>query len=442
VSDVPFIRQFQADCDDLIGARWWNEAMRNDASLAGLLAGEATRRSVLKGLGIGAIGVAIIVGSRSGCQSDTHDIAELDSLEAQRRSGWNVGASGNRLYFYGLSDVDAAGQSSWAADLDALPRVMAPSSPDLLPFNVPTLFQVLSAPDFHAAVGPIHTSTMDVAAAEARGLGDLFRDPDHPADTALLIDATGPEAISTAAALADQFDPVFLFDNWPHPKGVVASHEVIAAAIYERPRFESASQRRRSGAPPMFVIDSRRLSRYTDDKDSFDNRYLARLPSAAAFQRLGVRHLLYVSDVPIDHEPDDLNDDFVALAAAGIDVKMVALSDFRPASGAPGGVTYSYGGSPAPHFWFWRSYGWHTPVHVRAPAAGPPPLGLSPGASYRPVSRPTIFSSHLVGGLGGVGKQKPSGFGRVSMRTSRATGAIELGRSGSFGRSRSFWSGG
>jgi len=201
----------------------------------------------------------------------------------------------------------------------------------------------------------------------------------------------------------------------------------------------------------MFVIDSRRLARYTDQKDAFDNRYLARLPSAAAFQKLGIRHLLYVSDVPVDHEPDDLNDDFVALAAAGIDVKMVALSDCRPGgpvadlptapSGAAPAVRYSYGGSPAPHYWFWHSYGWYTPSYVRAPVGAPPPL-LSSGASYRPVPRPTIFSSHLVGGLGGVGKQKPSGFGRVSVRTARATGAVEIGRSGSFGRSRSFWSGG
>src|SRR5206468_979588 len=129
--------------------------------------------------------------------------------------------------------------------------------------------------------------------AEARGLGDLFRDPASGGETALLIDVTGPEAIAAAAALADLFDPVFLFDNWPHPRGIVASHEVVAAAIYERPLFESAARRRRPGARPMFVIDSRRLTRYTDQADAFDNRYLARLPSAAAFQRLGVRHLLY-----------------------------------------------------------------------------------------------------------------------------------------------------
>ena len=40
-------------------------------------------------------------------------------------------------------------------------------------------------------------------------------------DVALVLDLPGPEAVAVAAALAPCFDPVFVFDNWPHPLGVV-----------------------------------------------------------------------------------------------------------------------------------------------------------------------------------------------------------------------------
>jgi hypothetical protein len=51
-----------------------------------------------------------------------------------------------------------------------------------------------------------------------------------------------------------------------------------------------------------------------------------------------------------------------------------------------------------------------------------------------------MFSSRTVGGAMGIGKAKPSGFGRVSIRTSRGSGAISVsrGRSGSYGRGSSF----
>jgi hypothetical protein len=36
------------------------------------------------------------------------------------------------------------------------------------------------------------------------------------------------------------FEPVFLFDNWPHPQGVVPSHLVLAAALHYQPLFLKA----------------------------------------------------------------------------------------------------------------------------------------------------------------------------------------------------------
>src|SRR5207245_3965088 len=72
----------------------------------------------------------------------------------------------------------------------------------------------------------------------------------------------------------------------------------------------------------------------------------------------------------------------------------------------------------------WRST---TLGDVRAPSTSAP--------SYTPQSRPTLFSGTRVGGQTGVGRTRPSGFGRTTFRTSggRVT-SISTGRSGSFGR--------
>jgi len=175
-----------------------------------------------------------------------------------------------------------------------------------------------------------------------------------------------------------------------------------------------------------------------DESDRFDNRYLARLPGADRMEALGIKRVLYVTASPESHELDDLNDDFVALKNKAIDVKMIALSDFAPAPTAllqdnhlpPTDPTYYYGGHPYGHVYFWSSYHWYSPGYTGRAWTGSLPRSVSTGRSFAPVSRPTIFSSRTVGGLAGVGKQKPSGFGRASYRA----GGGGFGRSGSFGR--------
>jgi hypothetical protein len=166
------------------------------------------------------------------------------------------------------------------------------------------------------------------------------------------------------------------------------------------------------------------------------------------------------------HETDDLNDDFVALKAAGMPPKLVDRGDFVEATGdsarrfAVGGddgggapanagytyaprpayyvPTYYYGGYPYTHYWFWHSYGWYSPPAVRSARA---PTYVSSSHSYAPSPRPTLFS----GSSAGSGRTRPAGFGRVSVTTSRSTGHVtstSYGRSGSFGRSGSGGGGG
>jgi hypothetical protein len=215
----------------------------------------------------------------------------------------------------------------------------------------------------------------------------------------------------------------------------------------------------------VVVLDSARLNPYTDEDAQFDNRYLARLPSIEGWRALGIRHVLYVTD-GAERELDDLNGDFVALSQAGIDVKLLPLTDFVESPEAPpegadepawwyafalDGLYYYYGGDFIAHACFWDRYGWYHPVH--RVVVGPPTVAraTSAGFHYHPQLRTTLFGGggpqHWPGPTHAV---RPPSFGLVQVRTSRADGTVvsvragrsggaafggfSSGRSGSFGR--------
>lgn len=469
--DRPFKQRASFDRDELLGARWWQEGLA--ASVA-----EPSRRDALHRIlawtgGAMALGAFFALCSRSG--DDQGAEGELreesrDALELQSAHGWDVGHAGEALDFRGAAAVDVEGHADWATRLNTLVQDLGPAGDPLRPFYLPTLFQSLTAvgnESLRAAMRPIRTPEMEAAHGQGEALAALFGAVGQPTDTAVIVDVPGEEAVALAAGLAERFEPVFLFDNWPHPRGVVPSHLVLAAAIYYRPELVRRKQGRSSPTPPAFVLDSRRLTPYTDSGDRFDNRYLARTPSAESLRGIGVRHVLYVTPSAAQRqELDDLNDDFVAYAEAGIDVKLLALTDFAAtpasaeasASAGDGGVLvlgtpitpvtlvtspaprYAYGGHPWGSVWFWRSYGWYAPPGPRGPVGEPPPR-VSSGAAFKPTPRTTLFSVRTVGGTTGIGRQKPAGFGRVSVGVSEGGRVVGTGRSGSFGRSRSSFSG-
>src|SRR5581483_8232965 len=283
----------------------------------------------------------------------------------------------------------------------------------------------------------------------------LFEEAGWPADTAIVLDLPGADSVAAAAALADHFDPVFTFANWPHPLGVVPSHQTLAATLFFAPRFERARSSRMLPAPPVFVLDADRLAPYRDEDSEFDNRYVARLPTADVLKQLGVRHVLYVTEGDAQLESDDLNDAFVAFDGDGVDVKMLALEDFEESDEAPpddlgfwffaggsGGRHWYYGGGVNAHLCFWNHYGWHRlarPVTVGAP------LGMRArvpqGYRYAPRPRATLFSDPAgprnFARLGAMPHANGENFGHIAVRTSRTDGTItgvRPGRSGSFGR--------
>jgi hypothetical protein len=426
--------------DDLLGARWWHEDM--EASVASGFT--VDRRKALKSLFIlGGVAVGVVAMGQAMKALNGRSV-NMDALDLQMREGWAVGATDQHFIIAAASLTDSQGDRAWAQRFSSLADDLAPG-PRLMPFYVPTLFNILKNPrgvGVTARLLPMHTASMEAAQMAAEALATLFTSDDDWKSTALILDMPGPESVAAAAGVARVFAPVFLFDNWPHPLGVVPSHDVLAAALYHRPDFVVAREKRDPDAGPAFVLDSRRLDPYRDESDRFDNRYMARMPSADALEKLGVRRVMLVTHVPMPHEEDDLNDDVVALAKKNIPVKMVALSDFSPASPQvlssanlpTASRTYYYGGHPGGFIWFHNSYsgyGSRPMVDPRVPAQ--PLRPVSGGGGFAPVSRPTMFSSRTVGGLGGVGKQKPSGFGRVSYRA----GSDGSFRSGSFGRTRS-----
>jgi len=105
------------------------------------------------------------------------------------------------------------------------------------------------------------------AYSRGHSLLSLFARRGLPLDAAIIIDAPGPEAVAAGAALAEWFEPVFIFDNWPHARGVVPSHLTLAATLYFAPLLVDLKSTRPVPRPPVFILDSNRLAAYIDAQE-------------------------------------------------------------------------------------------------------------------------------------------------------------------------------
>jgi hypothetical protein len=409
-----------------MSASWWRPALRA-RPLARLLNGWSAPL-LWTGAGLTATGCADLL-------SETEPDRAQASLEMQQRDGWSMGDEGQPLAFPDAQPTDVSGGTGWRDALSTLAPHLAPAEPRWSPYYVPTLFQSLEAlrsADLRAAISPIFTAEMAVASRRGEALLSLFLDNGAcRSDVALVLDVAGPEAVALAAALAPCFDPVFVLDNWPHPKGVVPAHLTLGAALYFLPSFDRARPSRSASAAPVFVLDRQRLAPYTDDAGLFDNRYFAGLPSPGALQAAGIRHLLYVTPDEVPMDADDLNADLVALDEGGIDVKMLALSDFSqtPLSGWPQDPVpgcspaplplgpaprYYFGGSPGSHGCFPWWYGWRLPSPLATSGNWAPviPPRLAPRCLFRPRPRAILPMATGARGPGGWRQVSGGGFGR------------------------------
>ncbi len=405
----------EADTPTFIGKAWWNQALQLTQH------GDNRRQLIGASIGFGAVLLAPL--GIAALASDDDDDVRLEqqaALEAQKNYGWSFG-----------SETEYAAVSTGVPDpllRSALPRLasdLAPKNPTLVPAYVPTLFQSIdSKPQKQGAgrpaivplidfIAPLRTKAMLGAESAGGWLKSLLV---HPVpNLAVVVDLPGPESVAFAAAVADRFDPVFLFDNWPHPRGVVPAHQTLAAAVALQQDFVDKKVTRPTTAPPLFVLDRSRLSPYADDQDRFDNRWLARLPQGAWLKAAGIERVLYVAPSGPTIESDDVVDDFLAWQRAGIDVRAIQLEDIssRPNPAADFGGLY-----------------WGPPVDPY-----PPPTKAS---AWRPSARATAYSAGAV--TGESPHLRPAGFGRVPVAFDVATGVLlgaAFARSGSWRRTSS-----
>jgi hypothetical protein len=409
-----------------------------------------SRRNVIIG-GAAATGVLLGGGAYLAFRDDTTDV-DQDSLALQQSQGWNVGSEDKELPPpSGQVELDSRGGTTWRDYLQP-PMMLAAygtKSDTWMPFFVPTLIQSLQFDTLRDQIMPISTPDMTEAYARGRAVGeDFIRNAENSRETALIVDLPGRDAVAFGAGVADAGRLVTTFDNFPHPLGVTPSHETLAAMLFYAGEVDAKQSSLNTDAPPVFLLDSNRLANYTDADSQFDNRYLAKLPSREKLQERGVKNVLYITpDRARTEELDDLNEDFVAYREGGLGVAMLPLSDFTPGETASdtGERRHHYGGHPMFLPFFFYSYPFYSPragfARGNAASLARPPLAPP---RFTPVARPTLFSGTRVGGASGIGRSKPTGFGRSTVRVAASgrvvgtragrSGAYSPSRSGSFGR--------
>ena len=426
-----------------------------------------SRRSLGKGLAWGAVLAMAGVTVYQLASSDDKEV-DSDSLDLQKKEGWNVGSTDKFLSFERAIPTDSRGNFVIGGyDSNYLISVYQPRDSQWQPFFVPTLIQSLSQQSLKGQMRLVFTPQMRETYDRAEALRNLISQTPNPGQTLVISELPGPESVALGAAMADTAQLVPVFDNWPHPLGVVRSHETLGAMDYYAKEIDEKRSKLKENAPTILLLDSNRLAAYTDQDAQFDNRYQAKLPPADQLKQRGVQQVVYlVKDESQKEELDDINEDLVEWQKQGINVRMLRLSEFKPVdeptqatvAGTTGTTTtstvqrhYYYGGSPWASWMFFSHYGYGYPREVvvyrdgRNYSIPRPTTGQTYAPpTYRPTSRPTVFSNSRVGGASGVGRARPSGFGRTSVRMSsdgRVTGT-RSGRSGSYGRSGGGWFGG
>jgi hypothetical protein len=428
----PFVRDNEVDEPGIVGARWWNRSVVESSATTGRRVALGVLAFSVVGV-VGICGLAVVGAASVGSGDEETKEESKASLKLQQDLGWNFDVPTQTVAF------DAAYTKDYARSaLASLVSDLAPARTELLPYYVSTLFQSPEAlpqiklPDgsnenirpIAEALRPIRTPSMIEAEARGRAFGRVIAAAPEP--VLAIVDLDGPDAVAFAAGAAEKLEPVFVFDNWPHPYGVVKAHLTLAAAVYHQPAFAAAKAARSlPGTSALVVLDRGRLAAYTDSPTQFDNRYVAKLPGSDLLRSLFIKRVLYVPPSGADPvESPDLRSIFADYRTQAIDVRAVADASFFRRSGSD--ETYYFGGAPEREEAFFSHYGW---------GAAPPKSDTTNPASNERAKKwtpPTVASP----------EPSLAAIGLTTVAVGLATGYV-WGRSGSWNRAPSGgWGGG
>jgi hypothetical protein len=152
---------------------------------------------------------------------------------------------------------------------------------------------------------------------------------------AAVIDLPGPDSIAFAAGMASLCSPVLVMNNWPHPLGVVPTHDCVAALAIFAAYFREAAAARKTSIAPAWVLDRNRLRPLLTPESSFDNRYRVTLPTASALLAQQITDVFYICNAETDAPSIDIAPELTQLDAQGVHVHLLPLSAFASTPDGP-----------------------------------------------------------------------------------------------------------
>lgn len=140
---------------------------------------------------------------------------------------------------------------------------------------------------------------------------------DVPAPVLVIADLDGVESAAFAAGIAPAAEVVLQVENIAHPRESVPLRSTLGALIHYAP-LVIRRRPRETPASGAIILERRRMDPFRGGPGRFNNRHWAYLPPTRTLEELGIGTILYVHPDDDGAECDDLNEDFVQYARAGI----------------------------------------------------------------------------------------------------------------------------
>jgi hypothetical protein len=343
----PIARTYFLDEPAIAGAQWWQQSVSAATSRRNVL-----RVVVGSTIAISACGIApalpeivndIFGDKRDWSAGDEQERTE-NALVMQRRFGWSVGAQAKPLPLERAVDISLAGQTAQQAALNNL--ALRPPEAWLLRYysaalvDVPTATPVETPPaevgeaePFKTAFKPLAADAFAAVFCRGQALARLFAQ--SGGKFAAIIDLPGPDSIAFAAGMASLCSPVLVMNNWPHPLGVVPTHDCVAALAIFAAYFREAAAARQVSVAAAWVLDRNRLRPLLTPESSFDNRYQVTLPTASALLAQQITDVFYICSAETDAPSMDIAPELAQLQAQGVHVHLVPLQALASTQGMP-----------------------------------------------------------------------------------------------------------